>query len=97
MKRHEKYIEHDGLKDATHLQVSIYYTKGGAIKRGYYLTVTPVTVLGNMVRSVFFTGRNKLLLETQRYSAKQFDSAVSLANGYKDELIAAVVAENKAA
>jgi len=97
MKMHEKYIERDGLKDATHLQVSVYYTKGGAIRRGYYLSVKPVTLARNMVSYVLLSGRSKLLFETQRYSAKQFDSAVSLANVYEDELIAAVVAESKAA
>ena len=104
MKKIDSYIERNDLKDASHLQVSVYYTKGGAnyfsggtIPRGYYISVTPVTKGNGMVRYTMFTGRKHLLLQTARYSDKQFARAVELAKDFEDELINAVVAENKAA
>jgi len=104
MKKHKKYIERNDLKGATHLEVSVYYTKGGAnyfaggtTPRGYYISVIPVTKGNGTVSFVMFTGRKKLLFETARYTAGQFDRAVDMANDVENELIAAVVAENKAA
>ena len=104
MKKHERYIERSDLKGATHLEVSVYYTKGGdnyfsssTIRRGYYLSVIPVTKGNGMIGFTMFTGRKKFLLETSRYSAKQFELAVEMAKEFEDELIAAVAAENKAA
>ena len=104
MKRHEKYIERDDLKDATHLEVSVYYTKGGAnyfsggvTPRGYYLSVKPVKKGNGMVSYTLFSGRSRLLLETQRFTAKQFALALEMAKDYEESLIAAVVAENTAA
>ena len=104
MKKHDKFIERDDLKDATHLEVSVYYTKGGAsyftggtIPRGYYLSVRPITKRDGMVSFDLFSGSKRLLFETARYSVKQFDRAVELSRGFENELISAVVAENKAA
>jgi len=104
MKKHKEYIERNDLKDATHLEVSVYYTKGGAnyfssgtIRRGYYINVTPVTKSANSVSFVMFTGRSKLLFETSRYSDKQFAKAVEMSKDVRAELIAAVLSESKAA
>ena len=106
MKKYEKsrYIERDDLKNASHLEVSVYYNKGGTnyfsggtIPRGYYISVTPVTKGNGMISYTMFTGHKHLLLETSRFSAKQFASAVEMAKDFEDKLIAAVVAENKAA
>lgn len=104
MKRHERYIERNDLKDATHLEVSVYYTKGGAnyfsggmTPRGYYLAVKPVKKGNGMVSYVLFLGRSRFLFETQRFTAKQLQRAIEVAKGYEDELIASVAAENKAA
>ena len=104
MKKHKEYLERDDLKNATHLQISIYYTKGGtslwgggAIRRGYYLMVTPVTKSENSISFTAFTGYSHLLLETQRYTDKQFDRAVEIAEEHKETLIATVVEKNKAA
>jgi len=104
MKKHEKYLEHDGLKGATHLEVSVYYTKGGAnyfiggtTPRGFYLSVRPVKKGNGMVSFEMFSGRKKLLFETNRYTDKQFSRALSMAAVFEDELIADVVAEAKAA
>ena len=103
-KQHKKYIERHDLKGATHLEVSVYYNKGGAnyfsggiIPRGHYVSVTPVTKRNNSISFTMFTGRKRLLFETARYSDKQFANAVEMATGFEDELISAVVAENKAA
>lgn len=98
MNRHEKYIERGDLKGATHLEVSVYYTKGGgAVPRGYYLSVRPVTKRDGMVSFDLFSGRRQLLFETSRFTAKQFARAVKMAKDVEDELIASVAAENKAA
>ena len=104
MKKHENYIERSDLKDATHLEVSVYYTKGGAnylsgkaTPRGFYLSVHPVNKRGNMVSYVLFSGRSQLLFETARYTDKQFNRAVKMAAVFEEQLIAAVVAENTAA
>ena len=104
MKKHKEYIERSDLKDATHLEVSVYYTKGGAnyfsggtIRRGYYMSVTPVKKSENFVSFVMFTGRSQLLLETNRYSDKQFAKAMEMSKDTRAELIAAVLSESKAA
>ena len=104
MKKHETYIERDDLKGATHLEVKVFYTKGGANyfsggtnPRGYYLSVRPVKKGNGMVSFDLFSGCKRLLLETARYTDKQFQRAVEMAKNYEDELITAVVAENKAA
>lgn len=104
MNRYEKYIERSDLKDASHLEVAVYYTKGGSsilfggtTPRGYYISVRPVTKRNGMVSFDLFSGRSKLLFETSRYNAKQFAKAVEMAKGMENELIATVAAENKAA
>ena len=104
MKKHEKYIERSDLKDASHLQVSVYYTKGGdnyfsggTIRRGYYIAVTPVTKGNNMIRYAMFSWCKQLLFETARYTDKQFTRAIEMAKDVENELITTVVAESKAA
>lgn len=104
MKKHEKFIERTDLKGATHIEVSVYYVKcgtnyvtGSTLPRGYYLNVRPVTKRDDMVSFALFSGRKRLLFETARYTDKQFAKAVDMAIDYEEELIAAVVAENKAA
>ena len=103
MKKHDKYIERSDLIDATHLEISVYYDKGGtsyftgqSSPRGFYLSVKPVTKGNGMIRFTMFTGIKKLLHEVNRYSDKQFRHALELSKNYEDELIAAV-AKNKAA
>jgi hypothetical protein len=104
MNKHEKYIERDDLKGASHLEVSVYYAKGGRncfsggnTPRGYYLSVRPVTKRNNMVSYELFSGSRRLLFETNRYSDKQFSRAIGMAEGFEGELINLVVAENQAA
>ena len=104
MKEQKRYIERHDLKGANHLEVSVYYFKGGtsyftgqALLRGYYLSIRPVTLERGMVSFNLFSGCKRLLSETKRYSDKQFAKAVEIAKDYEDELIAAVVAENMAA
>lgn len=43
-----------------------------------------------MVSFDLFSGCKKLILETSRYSDKQFAKAVEMAKAYEDELIASV-------
>lgn len=103
MKEHKRYIERGSLKHGGHLEVSVYYTKGGisyftgqASPRGYYLSVRPVTLGNGMVSFDLFSGCKKLILETKRYSDKQLAKALEMAKAFEDELIAAV-AVNEAA
>ena len=104
MDRYEKYIERSDLKGATHLEVSVYYAKGGpspltdsVTPRGYYLSVRPVTKRDGMVSANLFSGRRQLLFETSRYTAKQFVKAIEKSWDIEDELIALVATENQAA
>ena len=104
MKEHKKVIKRDDLKGATHLEVSVYYTKGGAnfffrgtISRGYYLSVRPVTIRDGITSFKLFTESERLLFETARFSEKQMERAVAMAREFEDELISAVIAKNKAA
>jgi hypothetical protein len=73
------------------------YFSGQTSPRGYYLSVRPVTKANGMVSFNLFSGVKKLILETNRFSTKQFSRAVEMAGEYEDELITAVVAEHKAA
>ena len=100
----EKYIERNDLNGASHLEVSVYYTKsgcnylsGGTTPRGYYLSVRPVTKCDGMVSFKLLAGCRRLLFETSRYTAKQFARAVEMAKGMEEELIEAVVKDNQAA
>jgi hypothetical protein len=102
MKSQDKYIERNDLKGATHLEVSVYYSKGGVsyfvggtMPRGYYIAIKPVTKNDYMVRYELFSGRKQLLFETARYSEKQFARAIEMANDVESDLIAAVIAENQ--
>jgi hypothetical protein len=95
---------HEGLKDATHIDVEVYYTQGGAnylcggtTPRGYYVSVKPVKRNGVTVSFVLFSGCKKLLMETKRFSEKQFDKAVELGRAAIPELIAQVLADERAA
>ena len=104
MKKHKEYIERNDLQDATHLEVSVTYNKGGAnyfsggtTPRGYYLSVTPVTKSERSVSFTMFSGFSHLLLETKRYTDKQFNRAVDMANDHRESLIAKVLEKNKAA
>lgn len=89
---------YEGLKNGTHLDVEVYYSKGGAnyisggtTPRGYYLSVTPVTHKNGMVSTVLFTGMKRLLMQTNRYSAKQFEQAVQKGRLEAPELIELVL------
>jgi hypothetical protein len=50
-----------------------------------------------MVSFNLFSGRRRLLFETNRFTGKQFTRAIGMAEGFEANLIAAVVAENQAA
>lgn len=76
---------YEGLKSGSHIDVEVYYSKGGMnylsggrTPRGYYLSVTPVTRKNGMVSTILFSGTKKLLMPANRYSAKQFEQAVNM-------------------
>lgn len=103
MKSHDRYIERNDLHDASHLQVSVYYGKGGlnflsgqSTPRGYYLSVKPVTKGNGTISYNIFSGQALFLFGTARFTAKQFEQAVDMAKDLEDELITAVVEKNKA-
>jgi len=76
--------------------VEVTYSKD-RLPRGYYLSVTPVTHKDNMVSMVLFTGSKKLLMQANRYSAKQFEQAVEMGKAAAPELIEFVLEQEKAA
>jgi len=95
---------HEGLKNGTHLDVEVYYTQGGAnflsggvTPRGYYLSVKPVNRAGGFVSNILFTGLGKLLLQTTRFSEKQFAQAVELGRAAAPEMIERLLKEERAA
>ena len=92
------------LTDVTHIDVEVYYTKGGAnyfsggaTRRGYYLSAKPVKRDGITVSYNLFSGASKLLLEANRFSVKQFDKAVELGRDSAPELVKHVIKQEKAA
>jgi hypothetical protein len=96
-------IPQEGLKDATHIDVEVYYTQGGVnylsggtTPRGYYLNALPVTHKGRTTSYALFSGRSKLLLKTRRYSAKQFERAVEMAKPLVSNLVREMLEAKKA-
>jgi hypothetical protein len=95
---------YEGLKNGTHIDVEVFYDKGGVsyfsggtTTRGYYISVTPVTHKNGMTSVVLFTGVKKLLLPTNRYSDKQLAQAAELGKVAAPELIRRVLDKEKAA
>lgn len=63
--------------NCTHINVEVYYSKGGmnyftssVEKRGYYLSVQPITKSSNSVSFTAFTGVKQLVKEVGRFSPK---------------------------
>lgn len=76
------------------LEVTVYYDIGGynyftstPKKRGYYLSVSPLTVSGNMVSYQGFSGTYMLLNEVKRQSKKGEEEALKLLPQFKQKLI----------
>jgi hypothetical protein len=95
---------YEGLKNGTHLDVEVFYDKGGAnyfsggtTPRGYYVSVMPVKHKNGMASVALFTGAKKLLLQANRYSDKQFEQAVEMGKAAAPELIKQVLEREKAA
>lgn len=102
MERNKEYIERDGQT----LSVSIFYDlggmnyfSGGVNRRGYYLSVRPVSVsrdeTGRVVTesSVMFNGTKMLLVEVNRQSKKAEAEALKKAKENKERLIESVMNE----
>lgn len=73
------------------IEVELYYSKGGLNvftyvqeQRGYYISVRPITVEGNFVSFVAFSGEKMLIHECSRKSAKAEREAVQNANKCRD-------------
>jgi len=97
-------IPTEGLKNGTHLDIELYYSKGGqsflsgcCTSRGYYVSVTPVKHSDGMVSFTLFTGVSQLLLETSRYSEKQFKQAVAMSEPVIPGLIQRVLTKERIA
>lgn len=104
MQRHVESIPYEGLNDATHIDVEVYYSKGGVsylsgqtARRGFYICGRVTTHRDGVVSYTLFSGARQLLLEVSRYSEKQFQKAVLLSEAVKQEIIDYVVRENRAA
>ena len=98
----KKYIElKKNGQNATHLEVEVYYNKGGfscwtyrTEERGYYLSVVPVERAGNMIGFVAFSGLKKLIKAVGRKGAKAEAEAEQLALNQIDSLVNAVLQKN---
>lgn len=87
------------------LKITVYYDKGGmnylngrVEKRGFYMSVQPVTRKqdspGIQTESfMVFSGLRMFLLEAKRYSDKKFEEALKIAGEQEADLIASVVAK----
>lgn len=102
MKKHEKYIETTEFPGNTHLQISVYYSLGGANylsggtnARGFYLSVTPVNKGNGCVSYTLFSGLKMFILPANRYSEKQFNLAIEKSAEHEQELIDAVKEQQK--
>lgn len=73
--------------DATHVKIQLYYSKGGmnyftyrTEARGFYLSVTPVSIskcgVCQTETTTAFSGVKECLLECSRFNQKSFDSFV---------------------
>lgn len=81
--------------NATHLEVKVYYSLGGmnyftykTEERGYYVSVTPVTISENMISFTCFSGLKSLLVPCTRKSDKSYKAALAkLTPEFKQQLI----------
>jgi len=87
----------------THLQVSVYYSKGGMNyfngqnqPRGFYVSVKPVTINGNMVSYEIFKGYSQFLFAVNRYSEKQLERAIEESKPIAEQIIEKLKSERKA-
>ena len=95
---------YEGLKNGTHIDTEVYYTKGGRdfffgdfVTRGYYVSVLPVTRKDGMVIVSSGTAKTRLLMPAHRFSAKQFEQAVEMGKQSAPELISQVLKRERAA
>lgn len=91
----KKYIDLEN--SIQKLELSVYYSLGGMNyfnykqePRGYYGSVTPVTLSDGMISFAMFSGFKCFLLETKRKSDKAYQEAIKLFETKKDSLIAQV-------
>lgn len=82
------------------IELELYYSKGGwnvftckQESRGYYVRICPVTVEGNMVSFVAFSGTKLCVHECPRKSAKAEREAIAAANGEYRELVSRLVSK----
>lgn len=87
-------------KEATHLEIKLYYNLGGQNyftgtneQRGLYLLVSPVTVGENFVQTTAFAGIKQLVLPMARASQKKLDT-YKVDNETKERLITHVLNKN---
>lgn len=102
----KKYIElKEKTINASHIKVEVYYSLGGynyfthkPEKRGYYISVTPVTYSNKngIITEGFaaFTGEKLLLKEVTRQSKKAEAEAEEKAVSIMEKLIRIVCADN---
>ncbi|MBO7715738.1 MAG: hypothetical protein J6S85_19405 [Methanobrevibacter sp.] len=83
------------------LEISVYYALGGMNywtyekePRGYWISVSPLTVSGNMVSYLGFSGTKKFLNECARKSKKAEQIALEMAEKCEKELIDYVCAKH---
>ena len=93
MKEYKEYIPTTEFAGNTHIEVYIYYSKGhmtsagNVEKRGFYMSVYPVEKCEHFVSCVLGSGVRDFILETKRYSDKQYDIAVEKGKEKLPELI----------
>lgn len=97
-----EYKNIDDINTNKKIKIEVYYDLGGmsylsgaCSKRGYYLSVCPVTVSEHCVTYNLFTGYKILLLETKRKSKKKEQEAIELSYSQEQSLINQVLKDIK--
>lgn len=101
----KEYIKlENATKEANVLEVEVYYSKGGINyftykdePRGFWLSVSPMLIEGNLKTYTSFSGLKKFIKAVNRYSVKAEAEANRLAENFKRELIEKVCSKNNLA
>lgn len=100
MKSYDTYIETKDFPGNTHIQISVYYSKGGmnyfsgeSSQRGFYVSVTPVQKSNGCISTVLFSGLKQLILNASRYSEKQHNIAIEASKEITPKLMEALKAK----
>ena len=90
-------------RKCTHLECKVYYSLGGYNNwtgrtegRGYYMSISPVTVDGMFVSYTAFSGYKQLIVPCQRQGKKAAEKAVDIFTRTAEDMANSVFPNNGA-